>query len=67
MAVTLPTAVVMMIAAEAIIASVALMDTVVEVKPLFTTKARPRNGLSTIQAFHLGTLKFSAELFLLAA
>jgi hypothetical protein len=66
MAVTLLTAAARMIAVELIIASVVLTVTEAEVKLLFTTKARLRNGLSTIQAFHPDTSRFIAEHFLSA-
>jgi hypothetical protein len=61
MPVTLLTVVVMTTAAEVNIASVALMDTVDEVRPRFMNKAQPTNGSSMIQIFHLDTSRFIAE------
>lgn len=61
MPVTLLTVVVMMTAVEVNIASVALMDTVDEVRPRFMNKAQPTNGSSTIQLFHPDTSRSIAE------
>jgi hypothetical protein len=55
------TVAVTMTAAEVTIANVALTDTGVEVKPRFTNKAQPINGLNMIKTFHLDTSRSLAE------